>query len=112
MSSNMKLIFLSVEVTKSIFLKRPLYSHNSLFYLSCSFYGGKAKAESNGCFKETKFLLGLAKISTRSISGLEAATARARHPPKDSPTRYIGLLGERLFSNRIVFSTCFTRSNP
>ena len=60
--------------------------------------GGKAKVESDGCFKEN-FLPGLAKISTRSMSGLQAATAKARHPPKDSPTRYIGLLGERSFSD-------------
>ena len=53
---------------------------------------------------------GFAKISTRSISWLRAATASARHPPKDSPTRYMGLFGERSYSDLTVFSTNFTRS--
>lgn len=39
-------------------------------------------------------LPGLAKIRTRSISGLRAATDSARHAPRDSPTRYMGLVGE------------------
>jgi hypothetical protein len=60
--------------------------------------------------KETSFLPGLAKISTRSISGVRAATAKARHPPKDSPTRYMGLFGERWCSDLIVLSTSFTSS--
>lgn len=30
---------------------------------------------------------GLTKISIRSTVGLRAATASARHPPKESPTR-------------------------
>jgi hypothetical protein len=55
---------------------------------------------------------GLAKISERSISGLRTATANARHAPRDSPTRYMGLLGEWQFSDLTVCSTNFTRSEP
>jgi len=43
----------------------------------------------------TRKLPGFAKINTKSISGLSAATASARHAPNDSPTRYMGLLRER-----------------
>ena len=106
-----KLIYLSIEVTLSIFLGRPLYSDSSLVYITLVVMERKAKFKRDG-LKETNFSPGLAKISTRSISGLEAAAARARHPPKDSPTRYMGLLGERRFSERIVFPTSFTRSEP
>ena len=48
----------------------------------------------NSVKRGTKFSPGLAKIKTRSRSGLQAATASAMHPPKDSPTRYIGLFGD------------------
>lgn len=63
-------------------------------------------------FTERSFLPGLAKISARSMSGLRAATARARHPPRDSPTRYMGLFGEREFCDLTVLSTSFTNSEP
>lgn len=43
---------------------------------------------------ETNFSPGLANIKTRSISGQRAATASARHPPKDSATRYMGRFGD------------------
>ena len=53
---------------------------------------------------------GLAKTKTRSMSGFREAIARARHPPKDSPTRYTGVWGLREFSDLTVSSTSFTRS--
>lgn len=40
-------------------------------------------------------LPGLANINTRSILGLRAATASAKHPPNESPTRYIGFSGDK-----------------
>jgi hypothetical protein len=43
---------------------------------------------------------------------LRAATASARQAPRDSPTRYIGLLGERWFSDLTVLSTSFTSPEP
>jgi len=62
------------------------------------------------CIYITTKVPGFAKISIRSISRLRAATASARHPPKDSPTRYMGLFGDRSYSDLTVFSTNFTRS--
>lgn len=42
------------------------------------------------------------------MPGLSAATESARHAPRFSPTRYMGLLGERPCSACIVISTNFT----
>lgn len=50
-------------------------------------------------------LPGFTSMRTKSICGLRAATATARHPPNESPTRYIGLFGDKLCSCLIVFST-------
>ena len=41
------------------------------------------------------FVPGLANIKVRSKLGFLAATSNARHAPTDSPTKYIGLFGNR-----------------
>ena len=40
---------------------------------------------------------GLANTNTRSMTGLRAATASDKHPPNESPTRYIGLFGDEAY---------------
>ena len=48
-------------------------------------------------------------MSTKSIVGLLAATARAMDPPNESPTIYIGLSGKKECCNLIVLSTNSTK---
>jgi hypothetical protein len=61
--------------------------------------------------KKTCFHLpGLASTSSKSMVGLRAATESAKHPPNESPTRYIGLLGLTECSLLMHFSTILIRS--
>lgn len=59
-----------------------------------------------------KLLPGFARIRTKSILGLWAATRSARAAPKDSPTRYIGLSTDWSCSFLTVFWTSITSSAP
>jgi len=70
----------------------------------------KNKIQDNKPYLRKLKLPGFAKIRTRSILGLRAATASATHAPKDSPTRYMGLFGDRWYSDLTVLSTIFTMS--
>lgn len=58
--------------------------------------------------KIARCLQGFTSTSTRSSFGFREAMASASVPPKDSPKRYIGLLGFSLASLRTVSSTKLT----
>lgn len=48
---------------------------------------------------------GFAIMSIKSTVGLRAATASAKAPPKDSPSKYIGLFGDKVCSVITISST-------
>uniref|UniRef100_A0A2P2K8R3 Uncharacterized protein n=1 Tax=Rhizophora mucronata TaxID=61149 RepID=A0A2P2K8R3_RHIMU len=74
--------------TIAIFIGLPITKLRRQGTAICSSFGKASKIGNKGCNCDlSNDVAGFTSINTRSICGFRAATASARHPPKESPTR-------------------------